>query len=65
MLLRLLEGADILIENFKPGSMEKWGIGYDDAVAAFPPPDPLPHLRLRRATVRSAACPATTRSCRR
>src|SRR6202012_3751810 len=29
VLLRLLEGADVLIENFKPGSMEKWGIGYD------------------------------------
>ena len=34
MLLRLLEDADMLIENFKPGSMEKWGIGYDDAVAS-------------------------------
>ena len=29
MLLRLLEGADILVENFKPGSMEKWGLGYE------------------------------------
>jgi formyl-CoA transferase len=28
VLLRLLEGADVLIENFKPGSMEKWGLGY-------------------------------------
>ncbi|MFN8982918.1 MAG: CaiB/BaiF CoA transferase family protein, partial [Alphaproteobacteria bacterium] len=29
VLLRLLEGADVLVENFKPGSMEKWGLGYD------------------------------------
>ena len=28
VLLHLLEGADVLIENFKPGSMEKWGLGY-------------------------------------
>ena len=32
VLLRLLEGADVLIENFKPGSMEKWGLGYDDVL---------------------------------
>lgn len=30
VLLRLLEGADVLIENFKPGSMEKWGLGYQE-----------------------------------
>ena len=29
VLLRLLKDADVLIENFKPGSMESWGIGYD------------------------------------
>ena len=29
VLLRLLEDADVLIENFKPGSMEKWGLGYE------------------------------------
>ena len=29
VLLRLLEGADVLIENYKPGSLEKWGIGYE------------------------------------
>jgi crotonobetainyl-CoA:carnitine CoA-transferase CaiB-like acyl-CoA transferase len=33
VLLRLLEGADILIENFKPGSMEKWGLGYGDVLS--------------------------------
>jgi formyl-CoA transferase len=32
VLLRLLEGADVLIENFKPGSMEKWGLGYQEVL---------------------------------
>ncbi len=37
VLLALLEGADVLIENFKPGAMEKWGLGYeDDLRARFP-----------------------------
>ena len=36
VLLRLLDGADVLIENFKPGSMEKWGIGYDTLSQKFP-----------------------------
>ena len=37
VLLRLPEGADVLIENFKPGSMEKWGLGYEATLASrFP-----------------------------
>ena len=33
VLLRLLEGADVLVENYKPGSMEKWGIGYEEVLS--------------------------------
>lgn len=33
VLLRMLEDADVLIENFKPGSMEKWGLGYHDVLS--------------------------------
>ena len=33
LLLRLLEGADVLIENYKPGTMERWGLGYDDVLS--------------------------------
>ena len=33
VLLRLLDGADVLIENFKPGAMEKWGLGYERNLA--------------------------------
>jgi crotonobetainyl-CoA:carnitine CoA-transferase CaiB-like acyl-CoA transferase len=36
MLLGLLEGADVLIENFKTGTMEKWGLGYDELSRRFP-----------------------------
>jgi crotonobetainyl-CoA:carnitine CoA-transferase CaiB-like acyl-CoA transferase len=32
LLLRLLEGADVLIENYKPGAMERWGLGYEDTL---------------------------------
>ncbi|VWX61592.1 Carnitine dehydratase [Burkholderiales bacterium 8X] len=28
-LLTLLEGADVLLENFKTGTLEKWGLGYE------------------------------------
>lgn len=33
VLLRLLEDADVLVENFKPGSMEKWGLGYEELLS--------------------------------
>ena len=37
VLLRLLEDADVLVENFKTGSMERWGLGYEQTLAArFP-----------------------------
>jgi crotonobetainyl-CoA:carnitine CoA-transferase CaiB-like acyl-CoA transferase len=37
VLLRLLERADVLIENFKPGAMERWGLGYQDVLESrFP-----------------------------
>jgi formyl-CoA transferase len=36
VLLRLLEGTDVLIENFKTGTMEKWGLGYDTLSKKFP-----------------------------
>jgi formyl-CoA transferase len=31
-LLRLLESADVLVENFKPGTLEKWGLGYQEVL---------------------------------
>lgn len=36
-LLRLLEDADVLVENFKTGTMEKWNLGYPQTLSArFP-----------------------------
>ncbi|MCJ2072204.1 CoA transferase [Methylobacterium sp. J-030] len=33
VLFRLLEDADVLIHNFKSGTLERWGIGYDVVLA--------------------------------
>ena len=32
VLFRLLETADVLVENFKTGTLEKWGLGYEDVL---------------------------------
>ena len=32
----LIDGADVLIENFRPGTMEKWGMDYDALAARNP-----------------------------
>lgn len=37
VLLRLLEGADVLVENLLPGTLEKWGLGFEhDLAPRFP-----------------------------
>ncbi|WGM41215.1 CaiB/BaiF CoA-transferase family protein [Caulobacter sp. NIBR1757] len=33
---KLIAGADVLIENFRPGAMEKWGLGYEALSAVNP-----------------------------
>src|SRR6185369_11017384 len=33
VLFRLLESADVLIHNFKSGTLERWGLGYNDVLA--------------------------------
>ncbi|MET0271879.1 MAG: CaiB/BaiF CoA-transferase family protein [Phenylobacterium sp.] len=32
----LIEGADVLIENFRPGAMEKWGLSYESLAEKNP-----------------------------
>src|SRR4051812_46144177 len=34
--MRLCESADVVLENFRPGTMERWGIGPDDVHASNP-----------------------------
>lgn len=36
LLRHLLADADVLVENFKPGTLEKWGLGYDTLSRDFP-----------------------------
>lgn len=33
VLERLLADADVLVENFLPGTMERWGLGYEDVLS--------------------------------
>src|SRR3990167_3399720 len=33
---KLIGGADVLVENFRPGALEKWGLGYDVLAADNP-----------------------------
>ena len=36
LLKRLVKQADVLVENFQPGTMEKWGLGWDALRAVNP-----------------------------
>jgi formyl-CoA transferase len=36
LVRRLAESADVLIENFRPGTLEKWGLGWEELHAANP-----------------------------
>ena len=36
LLKRLVLEADIIIENFRPGTMERWNVGYNDLVEVNP-----------------------------
>lgn len=36
VFLRLAEWADVVITNFAPGTMDAWGLGYDDVAARNP-----------------------------
>ena len=33
---RLVRSADIVVENFRPGTLERWGLGYEEAAALDP-----------------------------
>ena len=31
-LHKLIERSDVLVENFRPGGLEKWGLGYEEVL---------------------------------
>lgn len=36
LIRKLVAKSDILVENFRPGTLEKWGLGYDDLAKVNP-----------------------------
>ena len=36
ILRQLVQRADVVVENFRPGTLEKWGLGYDQLAAVNP-----------------------------
>jgi crotonobetainyl-CoA:carnitine CoA-transferase CaiB-like acyl-CoA transferase len=36
LLWRLIEGADVFVENYSPGTMERLGVSYEEASARYP-----------------------------
>jgi formyl-CoA transferase len=36
LVRRLVADADVLLENFRPGTLERWGLGYDELAAINP-----------------------------
>jgi crotonobetainyl-CoA:carnitine CoA-transferase CaiB-like acyl-CoA transferase len=36
LFLRLVADADVVIENFRPGTFERWGLGWDELAAVNP-----------------------------
>ena len=32
----LVRGRDVVVENYRPGTLERWGVGYDDLAAVEP-----------------------------
>ena len=39
LLKRLVAQSDVMVENFQPGTLEKWGLGYDVLSAVNPRAD--------------------------
>jgi crotonobetainyl-CoA:carnitine CoA-transferase CaiB-like acyl-CoA transferase len=33
LFLRLVDGADVVLENFRPGTLERWGLGWEELSA--------------------------------
>ena len=47
IVLDLVRHCDVLLENFRPGTLEKWGLGPEDLDRVEPGPGNHPNLRIR------------------
>ena len=43
----LVATADVVVENYRPGTFERWGLGYDELKQGEPKDHHVAHLRLR------------------
>ena len=64
-LLRLLEDADVLVENFKAGTLEKWDLDSRPSCSQCSPNSSMRACRALAARGRMAVSLATTPWCRR
>lgn len=73
VLLRLVESSDVLIQNFRPGAMERLGLGYEDLAAVNPdlvytsisgygPDGPASHRRVYDNVIQAASGLASVQS---
>ena len=65
LFLRLAERADVVLENFRPGTLERWGLGPDELSARQPAARARARQRLRADRAVRAAARASARSPRR
>ena len=62
---RLAARADVVVENFRPDTLERWGLSYERLSRAQPRPRPRADHRLRPDRARTAAGPGSARWPRR
>ena len=65
VFLRLAASADVVVENFRPGTLERWGLGPDRLRAGQSRAGPGPADRLRAVAGRTRAGRASARWPRR
>ena len=65
MFLRLAATADVVVENFRPGTLERWGLGPDELHEVNPGLVLVADHRLRPDRARTPRAPASARWPRR